>query len=118
MTDEELKQQFSILGAQIAAMDGRVAKLSDDLIRHTANVNRLIDDHSASLQREIAHLAVKADNIDTRLRKADSNITTALELLVRQARWHNATDVSVALAGERLFKVEQDIEDIRRRLDL
>jgi hypothetical protein len=94
---------------------------------------RLIEAMSESLSAEITlvrtdlHAEMKAgferidarmDAFDRRLKHTDANVTTALEMLVRQSRWHQETDAKVESDATRIGKLEADVAAIKQRLNI
>jgi hypothetical protein len=69
-----------------------------------ADIAKLIEEMSNSFSEELKH--------------ADSNITVALELLVRQSRWHRETDDAAELNATRLGKLEADVLAIEHKLGI
>jgi chromosome segregation ATPase len=91
------------------------------------NLARLIEDMARSLHTEMragfrrleermGNLERRMGSFDRRLAHADVNITTALEILVRQSRWHQETDANAESALVRIGKLEEDVAAIKRRL--
>ncbi len=70
------------------------------------------------IDRRLHNLEDRMDSFDRRLKHADSNITVALELLVRQSRWHQETDANVELNANRLGMLEADVILIKQKLGL
>jgi hypothetical protein len=68
--------------------------------------------------KRFQNLEDRMDSFDRRLKHADSNITVALELLVRQSRWHQETDANVEQNSNRLGMLEADVREIKQRLGL
>ena len=87
-----------------------------------ADIARLIEEMSNSFSAELKagfqRLEERMDSFDRRLKHADSNISVALELLVRQSRWHQETDANVEQNSNRLGMLEADVREIKQRLGL
>jgi len=49
---------------------------------------------------------------------SDVNITTALEILVRQSRWHQETDATADLNATRIGRLEEDMVAVKRHVGL
>lgn len=86
------------------------------------DIAKLIEEMSNSFSAELKagnkRLEDRMDSFDRRLKHADSNITVALELLVRQSRWHQETDANVEQNSNRLGMLEADVREIKHRLGL
>jgi|SRR5580658_8422072 hypothetical protein len=94
-----------------------------------ADIAKLIEEMSNSfsaelkqgfdrIDRRLQNLEDRMDSFDRRLKHADSNVTVALELLVRQSRWHQETDATVEHNTNRLGMLESDVREIKQRLGL
>jgi hypothetical protein len=87
-----------------------------------ADLAKLIEEMSNSFSAELKagfkRLEDRMDSFDRRLKHADSNVTVALELLVRQSRWHQETDANVEQNSSRLGMLEADVREIKQRLGL
>jgi hypothetical protein len=87
--DEDLKQY----------LDGMEARLAGKL-----------DRAAQSFGVDIGHVHGEIRALLDRIKKIDANVTTGVEMLVRQSRWHDETDTK---AVELLFRVNA----IEKRLD-
>jgi hypothetical protein len=73
---------------------------------------------SEELRAGFKRLEDRMDSFGRRLKRADSNITVALELQVRQSRWHQETDDAAELIATRLGKLEADVLAIKHKLGI
>ena len=81
-------------------------------------IEEMSNSFSAELKASFKRLEDRMDSFDRRLKHADSNITVALELLVRQSRWRQETDAAAEQNSSRLGMLEADVREIKQRLGL
>jgi hypothetical protein len=79
-------------------------------------IEQMSNSFSAELKVGFKRLEERMDSFDRRLRHADSNITVALELLVRQSRSHQETDAMAETSVSRLGMLEADVALIKQKL--
>ena len=68
--------------------------------------------HSTSV--DIGHVHTEIQALHSRMTKMQANITTSLELLTRQSRWHDETDANAAALLTRVNELERRVNDLEQ----
>jgi site-specific recombinase len=71
--------------------------------------------HSTSV--DIGHVHTEIQALHGRMTKMQANITTCLELLTRQSRWHDETDASAAALLARVNDLERRFVELQRKVE-
>jgi hypothetical protein len=91
MDDQQLKEHLDGMEARIRAHADRAAEAT---------------------ATEVGHLHSEIGAVLDRVKKMDANITTCLEMLVRQSRWHDETDSKAIDLLLRVNALEKRVIDL------
>ena len=93
-----------------------MAFMDEDLKAYLAemrgDVMGRIDRAAQSFAVDLGHVHSEIRAVLDRVKKVDSNVTTCLELLVRQSRWHDETDTKAVELLVRVNELERRLNDL------
>jgi hypothetical protein len=97
-------------------MEGRIMNRIDGRIDATERrLAAKLDAAANSFAVDVGHLHSENRAMLDRLKKIDANVTTGIELLVRQSRWHDETDTSAVELLVRVNAIEKRLYDLEHR---
>jgi hypothetical protein len=86
-----------------------------DLLDMETRLAAKLDRAAQSFAIDVGHLHSEIRALLDRLKKIDANVTTGVEMLVRQSRWHDETDTSAVELLVRVNALEKRLHDLEHR---
>jgi len=113
---DSIDARFAGIDARLDSIDIRLAGIDVRFEALEKTFTGKLDRAAEAFASDIGTLHEQIKAVDRTLRRAEGTITTALELLVKQSRWHEETDNAVRDLGNRMIVMERRIGDLERRL--
>jgi hypothetical protein len=97
-------------------MEGRIgANVSEKCEEVRAERSGRLDRAAEAVAVDVGHLHGEIRTVVDRVRKMDANVTTCLEMLVRQSRWHDGRDSKAIDLLVRVNAMEKRVLDLEGR---